>query len=248
VEWNGPALDKINGNLITGAVDICFIVTLGDTVYTAGELNFGCTVVPDGEATGWITAIDSLTGDVKWRLHTNFPVVAGITPTAGGITFAGDLGGNFFALDSATGDILYQVNAGGALAGGVITYELDGIQYVATNAGNISRNAFGDVGLPSVVIWKLSPLGIPTTINATTMGARDMNNGRRLYSQVCSSCHGTDGNFVPEHHLGDLASRMSFEEAVSSIKIPTAPMPALYPDLISEQDVQDVTRFVFDEL
>ncbi|HYP78842.1 MAG TPA: PQQ-binding-like beta-propeller repeat protein, partial [Steroidobacteraceae bacterium] len=36
VEWNGPALDRLNNNLIVGAVDICFIVKLGTTEYSPG--------------------------------------------------------------------------------------------------------------------------------------------------------------------------------------------------------------------
>ncbi len=42
-----------------------------------------------GPTTGWITAVDSETGAVRWKYHAEKPVVAGITPTAGGVTFAG---------------------------------------------------------------------------------------------------------------------------------------------------------------
>ena len=42
------------------------------------------------------------------------------------------------------------------MAGGVVTYEVGGKQYVAFASGNISRNAFGDLGLPSVVIMTLN--------------------------------------------------------------------------------------------
>lgn len=250
VEWNGPAMDKRNDTLIVGAVDICFIVTLVEgTVYKAGEANFGGMVAPDGPATGWVTALDMLTGAIKWQHHADFPVVAGVTPTAGGVTFTGDLGGNFFVFDSASGNIVHQTDVGGAMAGGVVTYEIDGKQYVAMAAGNISRNAFGDVGLPSVVIMTLDPESPATTLDATTMqDGSGLANGRRLYSQVCASCHGTDGNFIADKRLGNLAARMTPDAAMAVIKQPKAPMPVLFPDLISEQDVADVTRFIFDEL
>ena len=74
-----------------------------------------------GKANGWITAIDAETGKVKWKYEAGSPVVAGVTPTAGGVVFTGDMAGNFLALDSASGKVLYTMPTGGAIAGGVIT-------------------------------------------------------------------------------------------------------------------------------
>ena len=53
--------------------------------------------VPDsfGNWTGWVYAADADTGVWKWRLKSNYPILSGITPTAGGIVFFGDMGGNF---------------------------------------------------------------------------------------------------------------------------------------------------------
>ena len=243
VEWNGPAVDQENGNLIVGAVDICFLLTLVDTDFVAGEANFGGTVAPDGESTGWITAVDQISGAITWQHHLDYPVVAGVTPTRGGVTFAGDLGGNFYVFDSESGDILHTEDVGGAMAGGVSTYEINGKQYVAVAAGNISRNAFGDIGLPSVVIMTLDPDGAVRTLDVT---ANTNTSARQLYSQVCSSCHGTDGNFIDDHRLGDLASRMSLEEAIDKVKNPVAPMPALYPAVIDEATAEAVARFVYE--
>ncbi|MET0291953.1 MAG: PQQ-binding-like beta-propeller repeat protein, partial [Steroidobacteraceae bacterium] len=212
VEWNGPALDTLNNQLVTGAVDACFNVKLGTTTYKAGAVDFGGTVEPVGETTGWITAIDAETGDVRWKYHAPKPVVAGITPTAGGITFAGDLAGNLYVFDSVSGRIVHQAKAGGAMAAGLVTYELGGQQHVAFGAGNISRNAFGDLGLPSVVIFKLNPGRAPTATDSTAAvatGSRapDKAAGLRLYSQVCVACHGPDGNMIADHKLAGLRAR-----------------------------------------
>ncbi len=157
VEWNGPAFDRLNRTLVTGAVDSCFMVKLGTTAYAPGALNFGGTVEPVGPTTGWITSIDSVTGAVRWKIHTDKPVVAGITPTAGGVTFAGDLGGTLYVFDSKTGAVINRIQTGGALAGGLVTYEIGGHQYVAFADGNITRNAFGALGNPSVMIMALKP-------------------------------------------------------------------------------------------
>jgi alcohol dehydrogenase (cytochrome c) len=58
-----------------------------------------------------------------------------MTPTAGGVVFFGDMGGNFYALDAANGQKLWGTNLGDAIAGGVITYSVNGAQRVAVAAG-----------------------------------------------------------------------------------------------------------------
>jgi alcohol dehydrogenase (cytochrome c) len=247
VEWNGPALDRLHDSLIVGSVDICFIVTLGETQYSPDSVSFGGTVVPDGPATGWVTALDPLTGAVRWKYHAEKPVVAGITPTAGGVTFTGDLAGNLLVFNSKTGAVLLKSPVGGAMAGGVVTYEVAGKQYVAFAAGNVSRNAFGDIGLPSVVVMTLDP-DKPATATNVTAPVRAAENGRRLYGQVCQSCHGPDGNMIADHKLGNLRARRDLASTIAYLKDPKAPMPKLFPDLLDEKSVTDVATWVHEEL
>ena len=254
VEWNGPALDRLNNALVTGSVDACFIVKSGPTKYSPSEATFGGTVAPDGPVTGWVTALDSETGQVRWRLHTEKPVVAGVTPTAGGVTFTGDVAGNFLVFNSQTGEVVLKTQTGGALAGGVVTYELGGKQYVAFASGNVSRMAFGALGLPSVVIMALNagqapggPARTPPSANGAA-GVPDLANGRKLYSQICISCHGPDGNLIADHKLSTLRARLDQAATIRSIKEPKPPMPKLYPDLIKEQDVTDVADYLRTQL
>jgi glucose dehydrogenase len=247
VEWNGPALDRLDDQLIVGSVDICFKVTLKPPpTYVPGAAEFGGTVEPDGPATGWITALDPLTGAVRWKYHADKPVVAGVTPTAGGITFAGDLGGSLLVFDSKSGKLLRKTPVGGAMAGGLVTYDVAGRQYVAFNAGNISRNAFGDLGLPSVVIMTLHPdqAAIARNVTTTSGAQSDAALGQRLYGQVCQSCHGPDGNQIADHKLGKLAARRDLASTVAYIKKPKAPMPALYPQLLDDKSVVAVATWV----
>jgi alcohol dehydrogenase (cytochrome c) len=49
-----------------------------------------------------------------------------MTPTAGGVVFFGDMGGNFYVLDTANGRKLWGQNLRGAIGGGVITYSVNG--------------------------------------------------------------------------------------------------------------------------
>lgn len=245
VEWNGPAFDRLNHSLVTGAVDACFIVKLGKASYAPAGVNFGGSVEPVGPTTGWITSIDQVTGAVRWKYHAPKPVVAGITPTAGGVTFAGDLGGNLYVFDSKTGAIVNQVQTGGALAGGLVTYEASGRQYVAFADGNVSRNAFGALGLPSVVVMALNP----KTLSAANgpAGGADVAAGRRLYGQICVACHGTEGNLVQDHSLSAAVARQGKPATLAYIKSPKLPMPKMYPDLLNDQSVQDVTDYLYQQ-
>ena len=250
VEWNGPALDTINNTLVTGSVDACFIVKSGTTRYSPTEASFGGTVAPDGPVTGWLTALDSDTGEVRWRYHAEKPIIAGVTPTAGGVTLTGDLAGNFLVFDSKTGALIDKVATGGALAGGVVTYEAAGKQYVAFASGNVSRTAFGALGLPSVVVMALktgTPAeGSPTIASSTPVagGVASTVGGGRIYSQVCASCHGPDGNLIADHKLRERVPQLGPAATLSFIKDPKAPMPKLYPALLTEQNVIDVAAYL----
>jgi alcohol dehydrogenase (cytochrome c) len=111
----------------------------------------------DEEKSGWVTAFDPDSGAVRWQYHADAPVVAGVTPTAGGVTFTGDMNGNFLAFESATGKLLLKTKTDGALAGGVITYALGGTQYVSfTSGNNSSRLSFGENGKPTLIIYALA--------------------------------------------------------------------------------------------
>ena len=254
VEWNGPALDRLNNTLVTGAVDACFIVKLGTTKYSPGDVSFGGTVEPDGPVTGWVTALDSETGQIRWKYHAEKPVIAGVTPTAGGVTFTGDLAGNLLVFNSETGELIHKVQTGGALAGGVVTYEVGGQQYVAFASGNVSRTAFGALGLPSVVIMALNAGHVPSAQARTTSsasapaGVANLASGRRLYSQVCVTCHGPDGNLIADHKLSNLKTHRDQAATITYIKDPKPPMPKLYPDLLNEQNVVDVAAYLHEEL
>ena len=92
----------------------------------------------DGYWSGWVHAVDADTGVWKWRLKTNYPITCAVTPTAGGLVFFGDVGGNFYAVDSTSGEKLWGQKIGGAIGGGVITYTVNDAQRVAVTTGYVS--------------------------------------------------------------------------------------------------------------
>jgi len=51
------------------------------------------------------------------------------------LIFTGEPTGDFLALDASNGNPVYRFNVGGLITGGVISYAVDGNQYVAAVSG-----------------------------------------------------------------------------------------------------------------
>jgi alcohol dehydrogenase (cytochrome c) len=156
MEWNGPAYDPGSNSLFVPAVDWCGIFSKApkDPPIMQGMHYYGGSVASDPreKSKGWLTAFDASTGKERWKYASPTPLVAGVTATAGGVLFTGDLNNDFLALDAKTGDVLYRFNTGGSIGGGVISYALGGKQYAAATSGTVSA-FFGGSGLPAVIVF-----------------------------------------------------------------------------------------------
>lgn len=149
-EWNGPAYSPQTNLIYTGTVDWCATVKIADPKKVASvsygqpwsgsadEKNAFGTFDPKERWGGWIMAADADTGKIRWRYKTPAPVLAAVTPTAGGLVFSADMNGNAYAFDADSGAILWKTALDGASGGGVITYVVDGAQRVAFAAGTNS--------------------------------------------------------------------------------------------------------------
>ena len=151
-EWNGPAYDPQTNLVLTGEVDWCWTVKLAPDAkiksvaegqpWTGNDSDdpargFGFADSTD-RWSGRFTATDADTGQVRWRFRTPTPILSGVTPTGGGVVFFGDMGGTLYALDSARGKALWSRKIGGAIGGGVITYDSGAGQRVAVATGMTS--------------------------------------------------------------------------------------------------------------
>jgi PQQ-dependent dehydrogenase (methanol/ethanol family) len=244
-EWNGPAFDQTTQTIFVGAVDWCVLIKSKGTLPN-GFLNLEFRPATDPPPSGWLTAIDANTGKVKWKYHSPTPIIAGVTATAAGLVLTGDTAGNFLVFDSATGTLLYKKNGGAEMAGGVITYDIGGKQYISFTSGNGSRGFYGPAGPPSIVVMALDEATRRDAARrASGSQAAAVAHGRQVYSENCSSCHGArgeGGTGFPA--LKDVKDRRTYEDTVKWIKDPKAPMPKLYPSPLNEQAVRDVVTFI----
>lgn len=112
--------------------------------YRAGQFFVGATLWmypgPKGDrqnylGLGQVKAYNAITGEYKWEVMERFSAWGGTMSTAGGLTFYGTLDGFIKARDSDTGELLWKYKMPSGAIGHPMTYEHDGVQYVAIYYG-----------------------------------------------------------------------------------------------------------------
>jgi len=148
-EWNGVAYDPQTNLIFTGETEWCTTVRLQSDreikAVSNGSVWMGNVKIdpldivgkqdPHSGWAGWLYATDADSGTWKWRARTNYPIVGGVTATAGGLVFFGDMGGDLYAVDAVSGRRVWGTKLDGAIGGGLITYVAGGSQKVAVAAG-----------------------------------------------------------------------------------------------------------------
>ncbi|HMA23599.1 MAG TPA: PQQ-binding-like beta-propeller repeat protein [Gemmatimonadaceae bacterium] len=160
-EWNGAAYHPSLNILYVGAVDWCSSVQLANAsapVPPPGAGWFGAATQgmdPPVNAKGWLTAFDAETGTARWKFAAPRPILAGVTPTGGGLVFAADLGGTLYAFDAASGAVLWQRTTGKSMGGGIVSYLVGGRQLIGVAAGMKSPIWPGGAEESEVVVYGL---------------------------------------------------------------------------------------------
>jgi PQQ-dependent dehydrogenase (methanol/ethanol family) len=156
-QYNGPAYSPRLELVFLGAADRCNTIQVGEARYVPGGVYFGGVfkLDPKEKQSGWIRAFDPTNGREVWRVHRDDPILAAVTPTAGGLLFTGDSGGQFLALDARSGQLLYRFTVGGPVAAAITTYAVTGKQFIAVPAGSSSRDAASANGAATLVVFSL---------------------------------------------------------------------------------------------
>jgi alcohol dehydrogenase (cytochrome c) len=161
-EWNGPAYHPGLNAIFVGAVDWCATAQLQKAnapIPPVGTPWFGTDgrVAFDAPAAarGWVTAFDAETGKEKWKFAAPSPVLAGVTPTAGGLLFSADLSGHLRAFDAGDGKVLWESATGQAAGGGIISYSAGGRQLIAVASGMKSPIWPGSANKSRILVFGL---------------------------------------------------------------------------------------------
>ena len=193
-------------------------------VYKPGAWNTGIDfailkdpppLIPRGHLLAW----DPVAQKERWRVQYNLMWNGGTLTTAGNLVFQGTSDGRFVAYSADKGEKLWEFNVGTGVIAAPITYELDGVQYVAVMAGwggtfpLTGGNATGGVALPGRLLTfalnakKSLPEAVaqkPKDVTAIIFDAppERIDQGAGLFAQWCAVCHGIGavggGGVVPD--------------------------------------------------
>jgi alcohol dehydrogenase (cytochrome c) len=160
--WNGPAYDPESNLVFTPMVDWATTVKLAPISKLkpsplwlgTHDGNFGAQD-PKRKWSGYLTALDADTGKIRWQVHAPTPLISGVTTTAGGLVFCGDLNGDFSAYEASTGKRLWVHHIGQPMLAGVVSYRAGGRQYIAAAAGLVSVNFPVTPSSARIVIYRL---------------------------------------------------------------------------------------------
>lgn len=141
--WNPGAYNPKTGLWYTNAMEVCEVVVPGKQE-TKGmgiaSLYLGVdkleAIAPPGQpAEGRLDARDPLTGKLKWSVKYAIPGLGGVLTTAGGLVFNGDPAGYVHAYDAENGAELWKFQTGSGIRAGIISYAVNGKQYIAVPSG-----------------------------------------------------------------------------------------------------------------
>ena len=155
---------------------------------------------PRPESQAYIGAFDPITGTYKWRHELESDYNGGVVATRGGLLFHPEGTGEFSVRNTDNGELLWRYKAPGTFRStSVMTYQVDGTQYVATM---MNGNRAIDLG-GTVLVFALDgnfELPIPDIVEAqipelpeTEYSTAQIREGDNLYHAQCASCHGGIG-------------------------------------------------------
>ncbi|WEK46588.1 MAG: PQQ-dependent dehydrogenase, methanol/ethanol family [Candidatus Andeanibacterium colombiense] len=161
----------------------------------------------DADEKAFLTAWDPVKQQVAWQVPLPRHGNGGVMVTASDLVFEGTTKQTFAAFDARSGKVLWEFPTQSAPVAGGITYMLDGVQYIAVNAGwgggagQVERGAGtelpranarllvfklgGTAQLPALA--KADPIPQPPPLRGTEA---QIQKGAQLFADTCAQCHG----------------------------------------------------------
>ena len=136
--WSPAAYDPGTGLAYVAASHIPIRYSVHETPATADKPALRYSTLEPTEEPNWgtLTAISTREkGHIRWQKKMDQPMIGGVLATAGGLVFTGEGSGFLGAFDAASGELLWQFQCGAGVNAPPVTYEVNGVQYVAVAAG-----------------------------------------------------------------------------------------------------------------
>jgi alcohol dehydrogenase (cytochrome c) len=146
--WNHSAYNPKTGLWYSNVLELCMSgIPVPDKADPHGYAvirmvakDFELKKIP-GKLAGRLDARDPITGDRKWTYEVDLPLLGSVLTTAGSLVFNGDPLGIVRAFDADNGKVLWRFNTGSGLHGGIVSYSVDGKQYILVPSGRGSLAA-----------------------------------------------------------------------------------------------------------
>jgi quinohemoprotein ethanol dehydrogenase len=196
---------------------------LADPATVPGDMGVALKIVQDEGrhiSRAALKAWNPLTSEVVWEQEgSGWWDRAGVLATSGGLVFQGTDTGFLRAFDKNTGDILLNLELGTPIMAAPISYEIDGLQYLAVQTGwggggwfaphptsavitrgNANRIIAFKLGGPAPVlppeVTSREPIPQPP---AQTASAEVIAQGQGLFARNCAICHAnSDTGLTPD--------------------------------------------------
>jgi PQQ-dependent dehydrogenase (methanol/ethanol family) len=149
----------------------------------------------------WLIAWDPVATREVWRSELRGTIASGVLTTAGGLVFQGAQKGEFSAYRDTDGMKLWSADPQTGVVAAPVSYEVDGVQYIAQLAGYGTRDYYAGNSSRLLVYKldgkaKLPPPGAlppPRSLDPPPAfgTAEQLARGERLYSENCTMCHDT---------------------------------------------------------
>ena len=215
---------------------------------------------------GRLLAWDPIAQREAWHVDLPDPKSGGTLATAGNLVFHGRADGKLSAYRATDGKLLWEFDAGVGIAAPPMTFSVDGVQYVAVASGWGGPQVLGNrpagkghVGLGKLLVFRLGgtatiapykrvvrPVPMPTFKMEAT--AADVEEGRKLFANTCSRCHGGDvvsGGSVLDLRYSTQSTHEMFEEIVLGGARREFGMPSFTGDVTSAQ-VRLIHAYILD--
>ena len=247
-------------------------VTAADRPQSRILRNIGKTVGPavGAKYSGTLTAVDSRTNKIVWQQKRPYSIGqgSGALTTAGDVLFHGEPDGKFQAYDARSGKLLWEFQTGAGADAPAITYEIDGVQYIAIAAGGVSIQT---TSYNSDTVWAFSLKGGPNgrslaefpppppppnvveanapvpgappgaaAAPAATQVAAAAPASKATFDKICATCHGPTGEGGPNFAPKIRQTALPFESFLSQMRSPANQMMRVTPDMVSDKEAADL--------
>ncbi len=217
-----------------------------------------------------IRAWDPVAQRTVWEHETSFGMRGydgGIMSTAGNLVFQGRGSGELWIYAADTGKVLKVIQTGSHIMAAPMTYAINGVQYVAVQAGyGGAAITVGPIPASSaahrydntnrIIAFRLDGGPVPTPPPRVdepfpqppeqSADEQSIRAGEIKFIQECSRCHVLGPSITPDLRKLNPGFQSAFKDIVLRGLVAPTGMER-FDDLLSENDVDDIQAYVIDE-